>query len=394
MQSVPKAQTGFVQYRGFVSSSHENEHFFLVDAQPGQSFEMQLEMVEKQYRNALAERNLPEDSIIYRRFFLSDAANQLEILKQSPLYSDPSNRIRAAVSVIQQPPVNGSKIALYAYHVDSKKGMEKIPTKDQCLLVKRNGTSQLWFTNQIESETTEEYARSSYRQTDYLFGTLMDHLKTHRATLKDNTIRTWMYVRDVDRNYKGMVDRRRELFTEQGLTPQTHFISSTGIEGCTASPHALVTMDALSLLGVQSRQIRFLHAPQNLCNTIRYNVTFERGTMVSYRDRGHLYISGTASIDRDGQVVHEGDVIRQADRTIENIRALLADGGARLGDMMYWIVYVRDFSDAETVRRYFDSLPDTIPYLLLHAPVCRPQWLIEIEGQAILPLNQKDLPEF
>jgi enamine deaminase RidA (YjgF/YER057c/UK114 family) len=394
MQSVSKVPSGCIQHRGFVSSCHENEHFFLVEAQPGQSFELQLERIEQLYHDAVSERCLSEDSVIYRRFFLSDAANQLEMLKQSKLYSDPTQKIRAAVSVIQQPPVNGSKVALYAYHVDSKKGMEKIPTMDHCLLVKRNGTSQLWFTNQIESETTEEYARSSYRQTDYLFGTLMNQLKIHRATLKDNTIRTWVYVRDVDRNYKGMVDRRRELFTEQGLTPQTHFISSTGIEGCTSIPHALVTLDALSLLGVQPRQIRFLHAPQNLCNTIRYNVTFERGTMVSYRDRGHLYISGTASIDKDGQVVHEGNVIRQTERTIENISALLADGGALLRDMMYWIVYVRDYSDAAVVRRYLDSLPDKVPYLLLHAPVCRPQWLIEIEGQAIIPLQQKDLPEF
>ena len=208
-----------------------------------------------------ASQELAPDSVVYRRFFLSDAANQIEILKKSHLFSDPSGRIRAAVSVIQQPPVRSSKVAVLAYHIDSKKGMEKIPAGEHSLLVKRNGTSQLWFTNLQESEMTEEFARSSYRQTDFLFQSLLEQLSAHRATLKDNTIRTWVYVRDVDRNYKGMVDRRRELFTEQGLTSQTHFISSTGIEGCTASPHALVTMDALSLLGVQSRQIRFLHAP-------------------------------------------------------------------------------------------------------------------------------------
>jgi hypothetical protein len=61
---------------------------------------------------------------------------------------------------------------------------------------------------------------------------------------------------------------------------------------------------------------------------------------------------------------------------------------------MYWIVYVRDFGDAHRVAEYLDSLPEKVPYLLLHAPVCRPQWLIEIEGQAIIPLKASDLPEF
>jgi enamine deaminase RidA (YjgF/YER057c/UK114 family) len=394
MKSASCTRGSFVRHRGFESPGRENEHFFLVDAHPDQAFKDQLDQLEREYEAALQSRKLAPDSVVYRRFFLSDAANQIEILKKSRLFADPNGRIQAAVSVIQQPPVQSSKVALLAYHIDSKKGMEKIPAGEHSLLVKRNGTSQLWFTNLQESEMTEEFARSSYRQTDFLFQSLLDQLSANRATLKDNTIRTWVYVRDVDRNYKGMVDRRRELFIEHGLTSQTHFISSTGIEGCTASPHALVTMDALSLLGVQSRQIRFLHAPQNLCNTIRYNVTFERGTMVSYRDRAHLYISGTASIDQEGQVVHEGDVLQQTVRTLDNIRALLADGGATLNDMMYWIVYIRDFGDAHIVARHLDSLPEKVPYLLLHAPVCRPQWLIEIEGQAVIPLKASDLPEF
>jgi enamine deaminase RidA (YjgF/YER057c/UK114 family) len=394
MQSVSSARRPNVRHRGFKSPGRENEHFFLVDARPDQTFEQQLDQIEREYDSALSSQGLSPDSVVYRRFFLSDAANQIEVLKKSPLFADPNGRIRAAVSVIQQPPVRSSKVALLAYHIDSKKGMEKIAAGAHSMLVKRNGTSQLWFTNLQESEMTEELARSSYRQTDALFRSLLEQLAAHRANLKDNTIRTWVYVRDVDRNYKGMVDRRRELFIEHGLTPQTHFISSTGIEGCTASPHALVTMDALSLLGIQSRQIRFLHAPQSLCNTIRYNVTFERGTMVSWRDRAHLYISGTASIDKDGHVVHEGDVLQQTVRTMDNIRALLADGGASLDDMMYWIVYIRDFSDAHVVADYLDSLPEKVPYLLLHAPVCRPQWLIEIEGQAIIPLKAADLPEF
>ena len=41
-------------------------------------------------------------------------------------------------------------------------------------------------------------------------------------------------IENIDGNYKGVVEARREFFAEHGLTPDTHFIASTGIEGASA----------------------------------------------------------------------------------------------------------------------------------------------------------------
>ena len=53
-------------------------------------------------------------------------------------------------------------------------------------------------------------------------------------------------MKDVDIFYRGMVDSRRALFDEHGLTGATHFIASTGIEGACAHRYDVVAMDAYS----------------------------------------------------------------------------------------------------------------------------------------------------
>ena len=127
-----------------------------------------------------------------------------------------------------------------------------------------------------------------------------------------------------------MVDARAEFFADHGLTPDTHFIASTGIEGSTARPDAKVSMDAYAIAGVRPEQLSYLAAPDHLSPTHTYGVTFERATSVAYRDRNHIILSGTASIDPEGNILHPGDMPRQLDRTLENMEALLAKAGATL----------------------------------------------------------------
>ena len=131
------------------------------------------------------------------------------------------------------------------------------------------------------------------------------------CTLASDCIRTWIFVQNVDVNYAGIVKARRENFLGQGLTESTHYIASTGIEGRHADPKIHVLFDAYAVKGLQPGQVTYLHALSHLSPTALYGVTFERGTSVEYGDRRHLFISGTASIDHRGEVVHVGDVREQ-----------------------------------------------------------------------------------
>jgi enamine deaminase RidA (YjgF/YER057c/UK114 family) len=128
-----------------------------------------------------------------------------------------------------------------------------------------------------------------------------------------------------------------------------------------------------------------------MCPTHRYGVTFERGASVSYADRKHCFISGTASIGKNGEVMHLGDVRAQLDRALGNVEALLHAGASRLEDLMYLIVYLRDPTDFPWVRARLGYQVPRLPILFVEGPVCRREWLVEIEGVAI---KGQERPEF
>ena len=49
------------------------------------------------------------------------------------------------------------------------------------------------------------------------------------------------------------------------------------------------------------------------------------------------------------------------------------------------LVYLRRPQDYPAVARLFAERYPHTPYIILHAPVCRPQWLIEMECIAERP---------
>ena len=133
---------------------------------------------------------------------------------------------------------------------------------------------------------------------------------------------------------------------------------------------------------------------ERLCPTKKYNVTFERGTRIAYSDRAHCFISGTASIDKAGDVVHQGDVMRQLERALENVDGLLRSCAASLADMMYLIVYLRDPADFPNVDMYLRNRFPFLPIIIVEGAVCRPAWLVEVEGIGITRNNEPSLKSF
>ena len=211
-------------------------------------------------------------------------------------------------------------------------------------------------------------------------------LEGRGCTLKDNCLRTWLFVQNIDVNYKGVVKGRREFFSEKGLTADTHYIASTGIAGRVADAESRVIMDTYAVEGISENQIRFLKGSTHLNPTHEYGVTFERGTTVDHADRRHVFISGTASINNKGEVVHTGDISGQTLRMIENVGVLLNEAGCGLEDIAQIIVYLRDISDYRKVAGIINERFPYHPKTFLWAPVCRPGWLVEMECIAVKEL--------
>lgn len=63
----------------------------------------------------------------------------------------------------------------------------------------------------------------SHQQTQTLLGQYEQALASHQASIADNCIRTWFFVRDVDTQYHGLVVARRNYFNYIAWR-QTHII--------------------------------------------------------------------------------------------------------------------------------------------------------------------------
>ena len=380
-------QDDHISCKSFHGLSGHNEHFIAIRASGVLDFRQQVAFVQDRYRHAIAQLGLAPQTAIFRRLFLSDVLNQADFIRQTDLLDD-----LVAVSIVQQPPLHGSKIALLAYHIETPTPLTKQRLSPRHLLVKQEGQRHLWSTRLCSCD--HETRNSSEQQTIEIFNDLIETLEQNKGNLRDHCIRTWIYMKDVDVFYKGMVDARRELFTRHGLTADTHYIASTGIEGACAHRHDIVAMDAYSNLDLHPDQTSYLNDFEQLCPTKDYNVTFERGTRIAYADRAQLFISGTASIDKTGEVVHLGDVLSQLDRAIENTESLLRDGQASLDDLMYLFVYLRDPADFDRINHALRARFPDLPILIVQGSVCRPAWLVEIEGIAIIPHHNPALPIF
>ena len=334
-------------------------HLMITVTDPSLSYPRQLEEVLDAY--ILATEGL---TVHFRRFFLSDGANQISRLESALAALPP-----IPTSIVQQAPLDGTRIALWVYCTSPMDVLAGMPV--------HNGYTHCWSGSMVCS------GADSRAQMEGIFENYGDDLRKTGLSVASDTVRTWIFVRDVDTNYYGVVVGRRNYFDRIGLTPSTHYIASTGIEGRHPDAKYLVEMDAYSMDGLQPGQIRFLYAKDHLSPTYDYGVTFERGATVTYGDRRHVFISGTASIDAAGQVLHQGDVAAQAGRMLENISALLAEAGAGLPDLAMGIVYLRDAADYPIVRPIVSAACPHLRPLYVLAPVCRPTWLVEMECLAI-----------
>ena len=377
--------------RSFRGASGDAEHVICIDAPPGLDLAQQIDAVERRYDAARRALKLAPESAVFRRLFVSDVMNQAPALRQSRLFAAPEDG-PVAVSIVQQKPLPEAKLALFAYHLESRAPLAKRQLAPKHLLVEKRGHAHLWSTRLCAG--ADHGADSAAAQTRAVFDELIATLADCGGTLRDHCVRTWIYLKDVDVFYQGMVEGRSALFREQGLTGNTHYIASTGIEGACAHRYDLVAMDAYSVLGLAPAQISYLNDFERLCATKDYNVTFERGTRIAYADRAHHFISGTASIDRRGRVLHPGDVERQLERALDNVEALLHAGGARLADMTHLTVYLRDPTDFSGVARGVAERLPGIPALFVQGAVCRPEWLVEVEGVAATAQDVPALPCF
>ncbi len=137
---------------------------------------------------------------------------------------------------------------------------------------------------------------------------------------------------------------------------------------------------------------RAMHAPDILNEAFHYDrpSSFSRGLRLDIGGVVVLLISGTASVDENGETIHVGDFGAQCWRTYRNISRLLESEGAGWHDVVRTTCYLRDierdYGQFNNIRTSFfrwlglNPLPASVG---VQTRLCREDLLIEIEAVAI-----------
>jgi enamine deaminase RidA (YjgF/YER057c/UK114 family) len=332
----------------------------------------QIAAISEAEETLLREFSIPAAQIVSKRFFSSDLHLHGEALRRQKVRQGEEY----FCSVVEQPPANGARLALLGLCLGSVQTKRR---SGPCFVVESDFGVRHFF---VEHLAVDDAQADAEAQTSRIFQELARLLAREDATIADHVLRTWIYAPHLDADYPGIVRARNAVFSAIGLVPESHFIASTGIQGGAGLRFARVLMDVYAMSGSGRGRTRYIHVPDFMPPTHTYGVAFERATAVAVGPLEFLFISGTASIDKHGQILHEGDVERQTERTLENLAAVLDAADFARGDLTSLIVYLRDPADHAFVQPRVRAFAGDVPAIYVKAAVCRPGWLVEIEATA------------
>ena len=233
-----------------VRKNGAEERFFCMTAEPGASFEEELQSLMARYRHLGG----GEEDEFLLRFHVSDPVRQLAPLRRM------IGERNSYVSIVGQPPANGARVALEAWHIGGMLGKRRRAEPGGTVVeALRAHTVCSWRARGI--------LRPGQLRPDAGVNPLAGpDCRLTGGAVPDLIHRTWIYCRDIDNNYRGLVEGRNGCFDRYGLTAESHFIASTGIEGCTELPGRLLHMDSLGI-GAGARQVRYMEALDYLSPT-------------------------------------------------------------------------------------------------------------------------------
>jgi enamine deaminase RidA (YjgF/YER057c/UK114 family) len=221
----------------------------------------------------------------------------------------------------------------------------------------------------------------AYEQTVAMFAVAEDLLQQAGMEFRD-VVRTWIHLRDVDRDYADLNRARRAFFETRGIDPLP---ASTGIGGGPVPDGHDLCLGVYAVHAARSPERTVMTAP-TLSEATLYGSDFARGMSMVETNKIALHVSGTASIDEAGRTAHPGDFEAQADRMLVNVAALLQEQGATFGDVVSAVTYLKRPADAGRLReKLHEAGFEGFPNVLVAAQICRPELLCETEALAVLP---------
>ncbi len=226
-----------------------------------------------------------------------------------------------------------------------------------------------------------------------------------------DVIRQWNYIEQITRevNHNNAISQNYQVFNDVRSKYYSRAAFKNGFPAATGigTEFGGVTIDIIAAkvsgspmivpikspvqLDAYSYTEKVLAENNSMKDFCRTTPKFERAKILVTPEAGVIFVSGTAAIK--GQLsTSEMSVENQAEITIQNILSLISPENllkhgiktSKKAEMCNLRVYVKHMKDIRAVKhiclRHFPKTPG----IYVVADICRPELLVEIEGQAVV----------
>ncbi len=230
--------------------------------------------------------------------------------------------------------------------------------------------------------------KNRQKQAETMFRKAEAILKSQGASYR-NVVRTWIYVDQILDWYHEFNKARNACYTDFGLlrngelehAEEIFLPASTGIAG--KNPQGFsATMDLLAITKTSNADIQIYPlSGTRQRSPYRYGSAFSRAMCVMESKEKWIFVSGTASINEQGESVHQGDIVAQVKHTLEVVHSLVRPEEVSISNLCEATVFFKRKEDFPLYQKTADALGiSNIPAVYLIADVCRDELLFELDG--------------
>ena len=227
-----------------------------------------------------------------------------------------------------------------------------------------------------------DVTRPRGEQTTAVFERIERVLKERGMTFA-NVVRTWFYNDRINDWYAEFNAARTRFFESRDVF-KTFLPASTGIGHPNSFGAALVAGVFAMRPKDASAKAVIVKSPLQT-DAMTYRSSFSRAAEITCASGRRLFVSGTASILPDScEVAYPGDYDRQVATAMRAALAIVESRGMTVANVTRAIAYMRDEKTRPAWYRWLAerNLPRNFA-TVLDAEVCRPDWLFEIEMDAM-----------
>jgi enamine deaminase RidA (YjgF/YER057c/UK114 family) len=349
--------------------------------------------------------------IIQQSFFIKSSTNKEYLERLHAIYHDLEKiySFIPSTSVIAQSPANGIYVSAELIILNDKSDDVSIEYKQEkgihYTLIESSNCKEL-YAGGITAKAPHDKFIDQVKRTYNLLRAILDK----ELLSFSDIVRQWNYVEKIlsihdhndehIQNYQVLNDIRSQFYAPVEF--QNGYPAATGIGmnsgGLVLEIYAIKAIAHVEIVPLKNpRQIDAYHYSETVLvgdalekHHSKTTPKFERGKYISIGGESTIFISGTASIEKE-KTIGEGDAGRQAEVTIANIAALISEHNLIQSQIVldgailkytFIRVYIKNATDTDSIKnicnRYFDEIP--VHYLI--ADVCRDNLLVEIEGIA------------